>query len=113
MKVEAASIGGASLGKLPPAAESIDRERKEASSLAPASDDKKIQPEEVLQRIKALTQDGAYSVRFELDDRTEQMIIHLVDAESGEELRQIPAEELLGVAERMRELRGNLLDATS
>lgn len=72
-----------------------------------------VQPEELLQSIKALTDNGAYSVRFELNKDTNEMVINLVEQESGEVIRQIPPEEVLGVHKMLSDLRGNLLQTTS
>ncbi len=71
-----------------------------------------LQPEELLQNIKALTEDGIYSVRFEIDEPTNDLVINLIDQE-GEVIRQVPSEELLGARKRLSELRGNILKTES
>lgn len=71
-----------------------------------------IQPEELIKNIKALTEDGIYSVRFEIDDATNDMVINLIDQE-GEIMRQVPSEEILGTRKRLAELRGNILETES
>lgn len=71
-----------------------------------------VQPEELLQNIKALTEDGVYSVRFEVDEATEDLVINLIDKE-GEVIRQVPSEEILGTRKRLAELRGIILETTS
>lgn len=38
------------------------------------------------------------------------MVTRIIDRESGEVLRQIPAEEVLEIAERLNELQGRLID---
>jgi flagellar protein FlaG len=38
------------------------------------------------------------------------MVIQLLDAKSGEQIRQIPPEELITVSQRLSDLRGNLVD---
>jgi flagellar protein FlaG len=82
----------------------------------PNSDDAQtkngIQSEELLQNIKALTEDGVYSVRFELDDATHDLIINLIDHE-GELIRQVPSEEILGTRKMLAELRGNIFETES
>ena len=64
-----------------------------------------IQSEELLQNIKALTEDGIYSVRFEVNEPTNDLVINLIDLE-GEVIRQVPSEEILGTRKRLAELRG-------
>ena len=74
---------------------------------------KKVQPEELLETIKGLTEDGTYQVRFEMDAPTKRLVISLVDADSGEEVRQIPPEELLETVKALNDLRGNIVDSQS
>ncbi len=72
-----------------------------------------VQPEELLQSIKSLTDNGAYSVRFEMHKETNEMVINLIEQETGETIRQIPPEEILGLHKALADLRGNLLQAES
>lgn len=115
MKIE--SIQPMAGGGVPPGstpAEKVDKARK-SDALALREDEKKQQqvaPEELLDRIKSLTEDGLYSVRFEMDKDVQNVVIKLVDSESGELIRQIPAEELLGLSKKLRELRGMMVDTT-
>lgn len=114
MKVEQATLSGPATAKTPSGAESIDRNRGKVIELQePSQDPKKVAPEEILNKIKELTDNGNYTVRFEVNESSNQMVIHLLDAESGEEIRQIPPEELLTISERLNDLRGNLVDTTS
>lgn len=73
----------------------------------------KVQPEELLDKIKSLTDNGSYTVHFELDDKVDEMIITLVDSETGDVIRQIPPEELLGVMQNLKNLRGNIVKTQS
>ncbi|ATJ84662.1 flagellar protein FlaG [Halomonas beimenensis] len=50
-----------------------------------------------------------YGVEFELDEATSRLVTRLVDRETGETIRQIPAEEVLRIAERLEELQGKLI----
>ena len=72
---------------------------------------KKIQSEELLETIKELTENGTYQVRFEMDTPTNRLVISLIDAESGEEVRQFPSEELLKTIRALNDLRGNIVDS--
>lgn len=72
-----------------------------------------IQAEELIQNIKALAQDGAYSVRFEIDDATQDLVINLIDQETKEVIRQVPSEEILGIRQSLADLRGNLVETES
>ncbi|MCF8112115.1 MAG: flagellar protein FlaG [Desulfobacteraceae bacterium] len=72
---------------------------------------KQVAREEILDQIKGISEDGAYSVRFEKDDKLNELIVKVVDRQTDEVIRQIPPEELLGLKQHLRELRGNLADS--
>lgn len=74
------------------------------------TDSNKVQPEELLSQIKGLTEDGAYSVRFENDDNANQLVVKIVDTNTDEVIRQVPAEEVLTLSARLEELRGNIVN---
>jgi flagellar protein FlaG len=113
MKVDSAAVSGTVMPKVATSADEITRTRQESANRVDSeAAKKKVQPEEILDQIKALTEDGAYSVRFEMEDKTDQMVVRLVDVESGEMIRQIPPEELLDLTEHLKELRGSLVDTT-
>ena len=86
-----------------PGADQVQRNREVAKKnpqprpLRKAGKANQVQPEELLQSIKALTDNGAYSVRFEMHKETDELVINLIEQESGEVIRQIPAEEILGL----------------
>lgn len=60
-----------------------------------------------LQRINETMR--AYGLEFELSEAAERPVTRVVDRDSGEVIRQIPAEEVLRVAERLEELTGKLI----
>ncbi|MCK2184919.1 flagellar protein FlaG [Halomonas getboli] len=51
-----------------------------------------------------------YGVEFELSEATTRVITRLVDRDTGELIRQIPAEEVMRIAEHLEELQGGLID---
>ncbi len=117
MRVEAAAMAGIAPTKTETPAELTERSRKEAAE-GPAAPEpqekaKAVQSEEILDKIKALTQNGAFSVRFEMHEKTHQFVARLVDAESGEVIRQLPPEEMLELSAKLEELRGNIVNAKS
>ena len=89
------------------------RRKKETDPEMDSPKKAQVPPEEFLKQVKALTEDGLYSVRFENDKRSGDMIVRVVDSESGEIIRQLPPEELLGLKERLDDLRGNIVDANA
>lgn len=115
MNIESVTSAGAQLQPRPSAAEKVDEQRKGAKDKVAADtkkDEAKLAKEEILETIKALTEDGMYSVRFEKHRASNNLVIKLVD-EQGEVIRQIPAEEVLSIAQRLQELRGNVIRTES
>lgn len=86
------------------------RKQKEENVQSEQVQAKQVQPEELLQQIKELTEDGLYSVRFENDERTHGMVVKIVDRENDEVIRQVPAEELLDIRAALEDLRGNIIN---
>jgi flagellar protein FlaG len=117
MKITAVALAGASPAKVETPGEKVDNSRKTAplqEATAPEEgkgQDKKVRSEEILSKIKALTDDGAFSVRFEMHAKTRQLVARVVDSESGEVIRQLPPEEMLELAARLEELSGNIVNA--
>lgn len=52
-------------------------------------------------------------LRFEVDPKTGESIVQIIDRESGRLLRQIPPEELLHVMKTLRDLKGLLFSTMS
>jgi flagellar protein FlaG len=87
------------------------RKKKAELSTVDAAERKRIQPEELLDKIKSLTEDGLYSVRFEASELgAGQMVIKIVDQGTDEVIRQMPAEEVLAFRKIIDDLCGNFVD---
>lgn len=86
------------------------KEKKEAAPDAQAAEKQQVQPEELLDQIKGLTEDGVYSVRFENDESAKSVVVKLVDRETDEVIRQVPAQEVLELRQALKDLRGNLVN---
>lgn len=114
---EALNITGTSMQKMPRASEQIDVSRKKVKEEQdkPQNNTEKnaAQPEELLDQIKALTENGIYSVRFENDERSRALVVKIVDSETQEVIRQVPAEEMLGLKKALTDFQGNFVDTTS
>ena len=116
MNVEAITLQNTAQFQLSKASDQVSEARKKVEDQDQAEqqvEKKQIQPEELLQQIKALTEDGLYSVRFENDNEANAMIVKVVDRETDEVIRQIPPEELLDLTKRLNDLRGNIVDTQS
>lgn len=46
------------------------------------------------------------NLQFEVDDSTKELVVKIVDSESGDMVRQIPSEEMLAFIKRMKEMEG-------
>lgn len=114
MNTEAMSITGTNLQKLPQASEQIQSSRKAAQEKPDQAQENtaqsKVHPEQILSKINALTENGAYSVRFEKDERSGQLVVKIVNSQTQEVIRQIPAEEMLGFREALDNLQGNIVN---
>ena len=117
MKVEAVNIAGGAATPLPAAADKVaDARKKKDEPVQEIQDTAKpdqVPPEELLKQIKGLAQDGLFSVRFENDDAANQLVVKIVDRETDEIIRQVPAEEVLDLRATLEDLRGNLVNTQS
>ncbi len=116
MQVEANTITGTTLQQQPRAADSVDSGRRQLdkgqaeTGNSESAAGNNVQPEEILGRIKALTEEGQYSVRFERNREFDQLVVKIVDPQTDKVIRQVPAEEVLGVKASLAELQGKLVD---
>ncbi len=111
MNVEAIKVQNTSQFQLRDALDKVSEARKKKEDVVESEtvENKQIQPEELLSQIKSLTQDGLYSVHFETDERTDGLVVKIVDRENDEIIRQVPAEELLDLKAVLDDLRGNII----
>lgn len=113
MQIE--TIGTAATGppRINEPARQVERGREERREMQNSTQKRQTQPEELLDQIKSITEDGLYSVRFERDSDTNELVVKITDPETDEVIRQIPSEELLELSRHLEELRGNLVDTVS
>lgn len=62
---------------------------------------------EPLQRINAAMRPRG--LEFEMSEQSSRIITRVIDRESGEIIRQIPAEEVVQIAKRLEEMQGSLI----
>lgn len=48
-------------------------------------------------------------LEFDISEESSRIITRVIDSETGDVIRQIPAEEIIVMAERLEELQGNLI----
>lgn len=118
MNIEAVFPRGEQLQSRPTAGDKVEQVRKETKGSLDVGEKSSKDvvasqaKEEILGAIKALTEDGVYSVRFEKHKATEELVVKLVDSE-GEVIRQIPAEEIIALSKHLEDLRGNMIKTES
>ncbi|MCG6542515.1 flagellar protein FlaG [Pseudomonas sp. KSR10] len=81
--------------------------------VAAPSDDQAAQPTavgEAVEKLLAQMQSAQRDLSFSIDDSTGDLVVRVVDGESGTVVRQIPSEEILRLAERLDEMRSLLFE---
>lgn len=61
--------------------------------------------------FKSFVQDIQRNLDFSVDDSTGQVVVKVIDGDSGKLIRQIPSEELLRLSERLDDMRSLLFKA--
>jgi flagellar protein FlaG len=62
------------------------------------------QVSEAISDIQAFVESNQRALNFSVDEGTRRSVVSVTDANSGDIIRQIPSEEVLELAERIREL---------
>ena len=83
---------------------SADTTEQETSVKQKTSANELVAP---IQRINEVMR--PHGLEFELSEETSRVITRVVDRESGDVIRQIPAEEVLKIAERLEEMQGRII----
>lgn len=115
MSIEAVGATIASPPRVNEPSQQVESKRQASQQNTPSSaeEESKAQPEELLSQIKALTEDGVYSVRFEKDTKSEELVVKIVDQDTDKVIRQIPPEELLKLSQNLKELSGSIINTMS
>lgn len=71
------------------------------------------QLQDAVNRVSDLVRMMKRDLEFSVDESTGRTVVKVLDAESGEVVRQIPPEEVLAVAENLEEVRGMLFRGTA
>lgn len=91
-----------------PGFSSSDRQK-----VAAPGDDQADRPKvmgEAVEKLLAQMQSAQRDLNFSIDDSTGDLVVRVVDGESGTVVRQIPSEEILRLAERLDEMRSLLFE---
>lgn len=95
-------------------------ERAKADEVQENQKAKSSQEEQKEQKISATSDDNTSStvivnsmtLSFSVDEKTEQVVVTVMDSESGKEIRQIPSEEVLEMARMLDKYKGRIVNRT-
>lgn len=81
---------------------------------------KSLNEEEKEQKISDPNDDNTNStvivnsmkLSFSVDEKTEQIVVTVLDTESGKEIRQIPSDEVLEMARMLEKFKGQIVNRT-
>jgi flagellar protein FlaG len=77
----------------------------------PGKAPQKVDVSEAVARIRTQVQGLQRDLNFSVDDSTGQVVVQVLDGDSGNVVRQIPSEDILRLAERLDEMRSLLFEA--
>lgn len=86
-------------------AASADLVQTPTKASPPSSD----QVQQAIKEVTAVTQAKASSLQFSIDEDTGATVVKIVDSETHDVIRQIPAEEILAIARSLDKMAGLLL----
>lgn len=95
-------------GSVDPAAKTLKEDpSKAAESSTKNNDETEKQAQELLERLSRLGQLKGWAIHFSLVPEFDRPVIKVIDAESGQVIRQIPSEEILQMNKRLQEMGKN------
>ena len=83
----------------------VQRNESSASSKKSSKD-----TEETAAKVQDYLQDLNISLNFQVEDKTGQTVVQVVNRDTGEVIRQIPPESLVKARQKLEELRGVLFE---
>lgn len=108
-------VGLPKLTKDPEASFSLGRDSAGAGSSAPKSEAALEMSEGGLESavadIQSFVQVVKRGLQFSVDDSSGEVVVKVIDTDSGKLIRQIPSEELLKLAERLDDVRSLMFEA--
>jgi len=73
--------------------------------------DKPVDMTDLVERFRSQAQSIQRDLNFSVDDSTGDVVVQVIDGDSGKVVRQIPSEEILRLTERLDEMRSLLFEA--
>ena len=110
VRIQAASTSpGSASGEITQSTTVVDVKTVDENALKHDSN-QKLSLDAMKEAVKAgntMLQSASSSLSFEIDNATKQVVVKIVDRNTGELVRQIPTVEMLDFMRRMKELEGN------
>ena len=85
----------------------------DSQSLRAREDEIRALVERINERLDVADSYSSTQVRFSVDDRIDDLIVSVIDRQTEQVVRQIPAEDVLDRLSRMEDFKGLLVDAES
>lgn len=93
------------------AAKPVDAADSSASNSVPATGKiEREQVEKAVEDIQAFVNSNQRNLDFSIDDTTGDVVVKIVATQSGEVIRQLPSEEALKMAQRLKDPHSLLFD---
>ena len=112
MTISSLSGSGNAVAPFPPEqpARSAEHSVQAAPSQAnPTSSPSFEQVQQATQAVQAMVQSKTSALTFSIDKESGKTIVKVMDAQSGEVLRQIPSEEMIALSHAMSTMQNGLL----
>lgn len=78
---------------------------------SPAEAEAQKSTADLVEKLRSQMQHIQRDLSFSVDDSTGDVVVRVIDGESGKIVRQIPSEEILRLTERLDEMRSLLFEA--
>ncbi|WP_181297410.1 flagellar protein FlaG [Pseudomonas sp. Q2-TVG4-2] len=96
-----------------PGLSSFDEEHPAAAPILAGEATNRSKLNDVIADLHTRMQYAQRDLSFSVDDSTGDVVVKVIDGESGKVVRQIPSEEILRLSERLDDIRSLLFDTTA
>jgi len=86
--------------------QTVQKDKPTSEETSTAVEEINREVEQINDQLSALNR----SIRFSVDDSTHDIVVRVVDKESGEVIKELPPENILKLRERMKELSGLMVE---
>ncbi|MDX2351358.1 flagellar protein FlaG [Stutzerimonas xanthomarina] len=94
-----------------PKAVGFSASEEHSKSEETADAEKRVDMTDLVERFRSQVQSIQRDLNFSVDDSTGDVVVQIIDGDSGKVVRQIPSEEILRLTERLDEMRSLMFEA--